>query len=83
MAKTNNEKKFDEGMADLERLVARLEAGELPLEEALAAFEAGIALVRTLNQRLSEAEARIEVLTRDAEGALHLQPLEREQRSKE
>jgi exodeoxyribonuclease VII small subunit len=83
MAKTNNEKKFDEGMADLERLVARLEAGDLPLEEALAAFEAGIALVRTLNQRLSAAEARIEVLTRDTEGTLHLQPLEREQRSKE
>ena len=83
MAKTNNEKKFDEGMADLERLVAGLEAGDLPLEEALAAFEAGIALVRTLNQRLSEAEARIEVLTRDAEGALRLQPLERDPGSKE
>jgi exodeoxyribonuclease VII small subunit len=82
MAKANA-KKFDEGMAELEGIVARLEAGELPLEEALAAFEAGIALVRMLNQRLSEAEARIEVLTRDAEGALHLQPLEREPGSRE
>jgi exodeoxyribonuclease VII small subunit len=83
MAKHTNEKKFDEGMAELERVVARLEAGELPLEEALAAFESGIALVRMLNQRLTEAEARIEVLTKDAEGALRLQPLEREPGSKE
>lgn len=70
--------KFDQGMAELERIVARLEAGELPLEEALAAFEAGIALVRQLHQRLTEAEARIDVLTRDAAGELQLQPLERD-----
>lgn len=70
------EKTFDQAMAELEGIVARLEAGELPLEDALAAFEAGVALVRTLNQRLSEAEARVEVLTRDAEGKLRLQPME-------
>lgn len=70
------EKKFDQGMAELEVIVARLETGDLPLEEALAAFEAGVALVRALNQRLSEAEARVEVLTRDADGKLRLQPLE-------
>ncbi|HVO25826.1 MAG TPA: exodeoxyribonuclease VII small subunit [Candidatus Margulisiibacteriota bacterium] len=70
-----NDKKFDQGMAELEALVARLEGGELPLEEALAAFEAGVALVRTLNQRLTDAEARVEVLTRDANGKLQLQPM--------
>jgi exodeoxyribonuclease VII small subunit len=78
MAEKKTAKTFDQGMAELEATVARLEAGELPLEDALAAFEAGIALVRLLNQRLSEAEARVEVLTRDAEGTLRLQPLERE-----
>jgi exodeoxyribonuclease VII small subunit len=70
------DKRFDQGMAELEAIVARLEGGELPLEEALAAFEAGVALVRTLNQRLSEAEARVEVLTRDANGKLQLQPMD-------
>ena len=74
---------FDQGMADLESIVARLEAGELPLEEALGAFEAGIALVRMLNQRLSQAEARIDVLTRDANGATHLRPLARDDGTKE
>lgn len=74
MEKAENVKKFDQGMAELESIVARLESGELPLEDALAVFEAGIGMVRLLNQRLSEAEARVEVLTRDAEGALRLQP---------
>ena len=72
------DKRFDHGMAELETIVARLEAGELPLEDALAAFEAGVALVRTLNQRLGEAEARVELLTRDPNGKLQLQPLERD-----
>jgi len=72
------DKRFDQGMAELEAIVARLEAGELPLEDALAAFEAGVALVRTLNQRLAEAEARVELLTRDANGKLQLQPLDRD-----
>jgi exodeoxyribonuclease VII small subunit len=71
-------KRFDEGMAELEAIVARLESGDLALETALAEFEAGIVLVRLLNQNLSEAEARVEVLTRDAQGSLRLQPLERQ-----
>jgi len=75
MAKAKEEKRFDESMGELETLVARLEAGELPLEDALAAFETGIALVRILNQRLTDAEARIEVLTRDAEGTLRLEAM--------
>ena len=69
------DRKFDQGMAELEAIVARLEAGELPLEDALAAFEAGVALVRVLHQRLTEAEARVELLTRDANGKLQLQPM--------
>jgi len=72
------DKRFDQWMAELEAIVARLETGELPLEDALAAFEAGVALVRTLNQRLGEAEARVELLTRDPNGKLQLQPLDRD-----
>ncbi|MFN8625407.1 MAG: exodeoxyribonuclease VII small subunit [Candidatus Binatia bacterium] len=75
MKTAKDTKRFDQGMAELEAIVGRMESGELPLEEALAAFEAGIALVRALNQRLSAAEARIEVLSRDAQGALRTQPV--------
>jgi exodeoxyribonuclease VII small subunit len=70
------EKRFEDALGDLEAIVARLESGELPLEEALGAFEQGIALVRVLNDKLTRAEQRVEVLTRDAEGSLRLQAVD-------
>jgi exodeoxyribonuclease VII small subunit len=69
-------KRFDETMRELEAIVSRLESGDLPLEDALAAFEQGVGLVRQLNQKLNLAEKRIEVLTRDAEGVLRLQAVD-------
>jgi len=64
---------FEQGMASLEAIVNRLESGELSLEEALRAFEDGIGLVRVLDRKLTEAERRVEILTRSDEGALQLQ----------
>lgn len=61
---------FEQGLTALEELVAALESGELPLEEALAAYEKGVGLVRRLNDRLNEAEKKIEVLSRDTAGDL-------------
>ena len=65
---------FDEGFAELEVLVRRLDTGEMPLEQALAAFEQGINLVRRLHAILNQAEQRVEVLTRDRDGLLRLEP---------
>ncbi|MFN8641368.1 MAG: exodeoxyribonuclease VII small subunit [Candidatus Binatia bacterium] len=62
--------RFEDGMAQLEALVAKLEAGDLALEDALRAFESGVGLVRTLNEQLSEAEQRVEILTRAPDGTL-------------
>ncbi|MCK6555552.1 exodeoxyribonuclease VII small subunit [Candidatus Binatia bacterium] len=62
--------RFDEALAELERLVGQLERGDLPLEAALATFETGVTLVRQLSEALSAAEARVEVLTRDSDGTL-------------
>lgn len=70
--------RFDEGMAALDALVARLESGELALEDALTAFEQGVALVRVLNERLEAAEQRVERLLRGDDGVLRLQPVEDE-----
>lgn len=67
---------FEQALADVENLARRLESGDLPLEDALAAFERGIGLVRTLSERLNEAEARIEVLTRNATGDLSSRAME-------
>jgi len=69
------ELRFEDGMAALEALVRQLETGELPLEEALLAFERGVALVRALNERLTAAEQRVELLVRGADGRVSLQPV--------
>jgi len=68
--------KFEDGLAELEATVAKLESGELTLEDSLAAFERGVGLVKVLNERLGAVEQRIEVLTRDGNGTLRTRPLE-------
>ena len=67
-AKTAVEPKpdFETAMRDLEQLVARLEQGDLPLEESLAAFERGIMLTRTCQTALKEAEQKVEILLKKA-----------------
>ena len=67
---------FEEGMEALETIVSRLEQGELPLEESLAAFEDGVGLLRSLHGRLADVEKRVEVLMRDAAGVLRKEDLE-------
>ena len=51
-----------EAMAELERTVSALEGNTLELEESLARYERGVALVRALRGRLDGAQQRIEVL---------------------
>ena len=75
-ATTPESKPFEAAMGELEAIVAQLESGDLPLETALAAFEQGVGLVRQLTQRLTEAESRVEQLTRSADGAVRLEPLD-------
>jgi exodeoxyribonuclease VII small subunit len=59
---------FEQALADLEQRVARLEKGELPLEDALRIFEEGVALVRECHETLDAADARIAVLTDTSSG---------------
>jgi exodeoxyribonuclease VII small subunit len=57
---------FENAMRELEELVERLEQGELPLEESLAAFERGVMLTRTCQTALKEAEQKVEILLKKA-----------------
>jgi exodeoxyribonuclease VII small subunit len=57
---------FESAMQELEELVERLEQGELPLEESLAAFERGVQLTRTCQTALREAEQKVEILLKKA-----------------
>lgn len=67
---------FEAMMERLEALVERLEAGNLSLEESIRSFEEGVALVRKCTAVLSEAEQRVQRLTRDASGAPNAEPEE-------
>jgi exodeoxyribonuclease VII small subunit len=67
-------RKFEDELADLEGIVSEIDSGELSLEESIAAFERGVALVRSLNQTLDEVERRVEVLIRDSRGELKRSP---------
>jgi len=60
---------FEGALDELEALVARLEAGDLALEQALATFERGVALSRRCAELLERAEQRIDELVRASGGA--------------
>jgi exodeoxyribonuclease VII small subunit len=73
---TGEKQRFEEAMESLEKIVERLESGDLSLEDSLAAFEDGIKLVRFCNQKLTEVEKKIELLVKDKEGKLQLKPFD-------
>ena len=67
----NNEEQsrsFESSLEALEQIVRELESGDLPLEKSLELFEDGIRLSRQCQERLNQAERRIEVLLRDNQG---------------
>jgi exodeoxyribonuclease VII small subunit len=59
---------FEEALSRLEVLVVKLEAGDLPLEEALRAFEEGVRLSRLCAARLEDVERRVHLLTHGPDG---------------
>ena len=70
---------FEAQLASLERIVRELERGDLPLEQSLELFEQGVKLSRECQERLNEAERRIEVLLRAGDGSTIAVPFEAEE----
>ncbi|MFT6778059.1 MAG: exodeoxyribonuclease VII small subunit [Paraglaciecola sp.] len=54
---------FEQSMKELETLVTKMEQGDLPLEDALQSFERGIVLARLSQQKLKDAEQKVQILT--------------------
>lgn len=54
---------FEAGMEELEGLVARMESGDMKLDESFDAYRRGVVLYRALTKMLDEGDARIRVLT--------------------
>jgi exodeoxyribonuclease VII small subunit len=69
-------KNFEASLEELERIVRRLEQGELTLEKSLELFEQGVQLSRECQERLSQAERRIEILMRDSQGRPAVRPFD-------
>jgi exodeoxyribonuclease VII small subunit len=68
---------FEQALEELEELVERLEAGDLPLEEALADFERGVKLTRECQQKLASAEQKVKVLMEES-GSIRELPFDSE-----
>jgi exodeoxyribonuclease VII small subunit len=72
---TEKNQTFEVSLAELEKIVRRLEEGDLPLDESLELFEKGVRLSRECRERLNQAERRIEILLRDEDGNATLQEI--------
>jgi exodeoxyribonuclease VII small subunit len=66
--------RFEDALNKLEKIVSKLEEGDIPLEESLKLFEEGIRLSRFCNQKLDEAERKVEILLKEKNGVLKPQP---------
>lgn len=63
-----DELSFGEALAELEQIVRALESGQLELEDGLARYERGVALLRACQQKLGEAKQRVTMLIGELEG---------------
>ena len=63
------EMNFEGAMAELERVVTRLETGDVALEDAIKLYERGAALRAHCEARLKAAEAKVEAITLGTDGA--------------
>ena len=67
-------KDFEAAMAALEQKVKALEEGNLPLDDALRIFEEGMAIATFCSRKLKEAEGRVEILLKGADGEVRKEP---------
>jgi exodeoxyribonuclease VII small subunit len=67
---------FEKSLTRLEEVVKRLESADLSLDEAMKLFEEGVKLSRECQKQLEEAEGRVEILLKKADGKIAAEPFE-------
>jgi exodeoxyribonuclease VII small subunit len=72
---------FEKSLARLEEVVTRLESPQLSLDDAMKLFEEGVALSRECQKQLEDAEGRVEILLKKADGKLAAEPFDPERES--
>ncbi len=65
---------FEQALKSLEEAVARLEQGQMPLDEALDCFETGVQGANLCRKNLQAVKARIETLLKNADGSFSTEP---------
>ncbi len=76
-------KDFESALKSLEEIVTKLESGDLTLDKSLELFEEGVGISRFCNSKLAEAERKVEILLKSAEGNLKEAPFATEEESPE
>ena len=61
-AKSQNPQSFEAALAEIENIVAAMEAGKLPLEQSLTAYKRGAELLQYCQARLQEAQQQVKIL---------------------
>ena len=74
MTAKTDDRSFEDALAELEGIVTKLEASDVPLETSLQLFEQGMKLSRLLEKKLEEAERKIEMLVKGESGHLEAVP---------
>ena len=74
----STEEPYDALLARLESVVGELEAGSLTLEQSIEKFAEGVRLARDASRKLDEAEKRVELLVRGADGEDEAVPFDAE-----
>jgi exodeoxyribonuclease VII small subunit len=69
---------FEEALKKLEGIVEAMESDDLPLETLLAKYEEGAKLVKICQEKLSEAELKIQQLEKAATGEMKLKPFNKD-----
>jgi exodeoxyribonuclease VII small subunit len=70
---------FERSLVRLEEVVKRLESADLSLDEAMSLFEEGVKLSRECQKKLEEAEGKVEILLKKADGKIVPAPFEAEE----
>lgn len=65
---------FEQALKSLEEAVAQLEKGQMPLDESLNCFEAGVQSANLCRKKLQAVEARIETLMKNTDGSFSTEP---------